>query len=168
MEMVILPAIDPEAQLAQEQAYLITVYLRILADQHDKQHAFRLQEIGEFHALVHHLLELADEKADAGQAYASARRLLEDTRRLLDINVPDYSMLAAQARELREVADRLVGVLIADGGTKGRRADAAAQLLLAQAEKESIRERAWYLKLGIDPNPGELPPLPTLLRRDKE
>ncbi len=166
--MVILPAIDPEAQLAQEQAYLITVYLRILADQHDKQHAFRLQEIGEFHALVGHLLELEDGKGDTGETRASARRLLEETRRLLDVSVPDYSILAARARNLREVADRLVAELIANGGTSGPVAAAAARLLVAQAENESIRERAWYLKLGVDPNAAELPPLRTVLGTEKE
>ena len=156
LENVVIPAIDPENGLAREQSWLIMMYLRLMAEQHDQIFHFRLREIREFHALASELLRLQPAALPEDEITRSAYTALEAAKPLLALELPHYEALAETARTLRALADALTQ-RICDNGNAEQRSLIGA-MLLDQAKIEALRERSWVAGLGQDPKPEELPP----------
>jgi hypothetical protein len=164
MENVVLPAIDADNALAKEQSYLIMVYLRLLADQHDKIFHYRLQEIREYHALVTDILACSRSAGvGTGATGTSAEQLLDLASPMLDLDLPSYEHLADLARDLREMADDVTRDILDRAGSGSNASKRLRELLLKQADAEALRERSWVSKLGADPQPQQLRSLPELL-----
>jgi len=165
MEQTVIPAVDPQNSAAQEQAYLVLYHLRLFADQHKHLLSFRLQEIRDFHALTSALVEKAHAKdVELGEAGDAAAVALSASAQYLELRVPRYDDLAAAAQALREAADRLVVNLRDQGGSDLLKSVGADELLLAVSGRDEARARAWVKALGMDPSPGEIPPLAELMR----
>jgi hypothetical protein len=166
MEQTVIPAVDPQNGLAQEQAHLVLYYLRLFADQHRHLHDFRLQEIRNYHALTETVLDKAGAQGiDLGDARESAARALAAGARFLDVHVPHYDDLTVAAQSLREAADRLTARLLDAGGSALLRELGVDDLILANSARDEVRDRAWVKGLGLDPRPDEIPSLSEVLTR---
>ena len=165
MEQTIIPAVDPENGMAQEQAYLVLYHLRLFADQH--QHLFdaRLQEIRDFKGLTQTLMEKAEAQGvDLGEAGRTAAEALSDAAPYAALKLPSYNELADAARSLREAADQITAKLLEQGGAALLKQIGAMQPILDATARDEARDRAWVKALGMDPKPEEIPPLADVLK----
>lgn len=161
LQEVIIPAIDPGKQLANDQANIVVGNLLMLLDQHDKQVHYELAEIRDYSALLKELIKelqgqlLDKEVLDAGKA------LLEATAPVVKINLPTYEKLSLQNRTLKECVDTLLRTVLTDG--QQDEIAATRKVVMQYAERQLLRERAWLMKAGFELDPNQIPTLDALL-----
>ncbi|MBT0783023.1 hypothetical protein [Paracoccus sp. pheM1] len=155
---VIAPSLKPDDPLAREQLSLIVHYLEFLRSRLDHLHArerFQLADARTLAVLVREAAPDAPDTAALASAIAAAGDLLADHR--------------AATADLREATARahhaVSGIVQAAPGLP---AEVSRRIALAVIDGTADRiamERAWYLPMGLDPAPAEVPALETLLGR---
>lgn len=156
---VVLPAVDPQNKLAQEQARLILGTLNLMAQQLPLQFRFDCDELKRLIAFAH---ELQDEAAGAETAAlaelaasaSAASGILERAGAR-----PDEVSLAV--RSLRAAGGAVVTAVFkdADAPTRYR----VQKTVLAMSSAQLLRERSWVLMQGWEPDPKSVPAIDTLL-----
>jgi hypothetical protein len=160
LEEVIVPAIDPRATPAIEQAYLLMGYLRLIAHQYDKVMAYRQQEIRDYTVLLQRLLVIAGEYSGS-PVTAEAELLLSNVRSFGEVQLPPDSALRDAVDRLRDLSDRLVDDLLEKD--VAALTSEVAHAVTRSARSEILRERAWVFPAGMDPAPEDLPPISDLI-----
>ncbi len=158
---VIQPAIDPSRQLAIDQANIMIGTLRILLDQHDKTYQFRTAELRQYSALVRDLTDIAQGGSETHASARAAKALLAQVEAIAGLPIPSQAALTELVVAIRTAADELLRAAYADGTAAFRKA--ADRLVLDQAGKELLRERAWVRRAGFEADPSVLPPIEELL-----
>jgi len=148
---VVLPAIPADAPLAREQAQLAVAHLGVVARQWKDALAFELESLDAACRLAR---DLAGQLADTARAVA----LEGAVARADDIDRRRYDAVSAAHREL--VA--LIAAAIAEDRVASPLAAGIADRVLAYAERQALRERAWFAACGLDPDRDSLPSLDTL------
>ncbi len=144
MNEVILPAIDGDDSLAQEQARLMTGHLQALLAHHAGEGRLAARQRQRLDALAAELLEIADGgpvTRAAGAALAAAR--------------------GSDDPALSLAVERLVIAAGADGSESLR--ERSRTLVLAHAREQALTGRAWFRPMGFDAAPDALPDIPDLL-----
>lgn len=149
---VIVPAVDPQNKMAQEQVGLVIGLLTLLAERLPMTFAYDLEELDSLTRLAGDLASLVeeDELADAARmgrdvvdrAKASPEELIE-TIALLRTTLGNFAL----GLPLRD-----------DAG--GR---AAIRALLGDAQARQLRERSWLLMQGWESDPKSIPAIETLI-----
>lgn len=161
MTEVLIPALDPKSQLAMDQAQLIVGNLKLLLLQHDKSYQFAMVELREYADLVRGMLDTADGGPESAAAKARAEAVLASVAPVAALDIPTQSALVDQVSAIKQAADGLLAASFADGDPVFRQA--ASKLVLAQGEKQVLRERAWVAPAGFEMDPGALPSVEELL-----
>lgn len=161
MSDVVLPALDPHNQIAQEQARLCMGLLDLMARQLPLQFRFDCDELTRLVALSKQLLPLPD----LGRATDTSRaKLAEDTR------LADDVLLRARA-EPQEVLDAVralrasTGAVVQEACAQGD-GSATAQLERAvfdASREQLLRDRSWLLAQRWEPNPDAIAAIDTLI-----
>jgi hypothetical protein len=158
---VVLPAVDPDNKLAQEQARLAIGLLTLLAEQLPLQYRFDRDEL-------HRLLVCSGElqaTARGGRATQAALAALAGvTRSAAEAfggasTSPDA--LLQWVRALRAATGTLVTQLYHDGDPACRAA--IRDIVLAMSKEQLLRDRSMLLMQGWEPDPKAVPPLQSLL-----
>ncbi len=142
---IILPGVDKDNALAQEQARLLVGHLHALQQQQPYADRLAAIEGRALKALAHKLIN-----ASAGGSVTKAA-----TARVA----------AAFQTDDRAALSLTVERLIVDSAADGTEAflQATNALVLKEAKAAANRGRAWFKLMGFDPEPEILPDIPTLI-----
>lgn len=165
MADVVLPALDPDNKLAQEQGHLVLASLDLVLQRLPHMYRFDCDELGRSLALA---AELGGIARQAGAADAAARALEQSAASgaaVLARATADPAELEAARVEVRDKIGALVAAIYAAG------AEAVPDALLAQIGRAVIanagdqlqRDRAWVAPQGWEPGAATLPDLAALL-----
>ena len=151
MATIIIPAIDPENQLAKEQAALMLGHIAILAAQWDKVDDYSRLCLGD-------ILEVARGlTARGGTATSEAASHLQSLAKNPDGRAEQaYHAIGGALEALVRAAD-------IDGDEAFRRV--LHKQVLLHANRQAARDRAWYVACGFDVNTADLPSLDELVGR---
>ncbi len=141
---VVLPALDPDNKLAQEQSQLVIGLLGLIAARLPLQHRYDADELARAIALAHRL------GVDCGQAADILERARVSPAEL--VSATDALNAAIGAR-IDAVAE----------GTSAAERKAMTTAVLASAHEQHLRERSWLLMQGWETDPGSVPPIEILL-----
>lgn len=161
MTDVVLPAVDQNNKLAQEQARLIMGTLGLMARQLSVQFRFDCDELAR-------LVEFSGELqglAQGGQGTAAARTALatsaEAARAVLDRALAGPDEVEHAVRELRAATGAVVTSVHHDGDAA---AQAGVQKAVVDMSKEQLlRDRSLLLTQGWEPDPQAVPSIESLL-----
>lgn len=161
MSDVILPAIDSQNQLAQEQARLCMGLLQLMGKQLPLQYRYDCDELTRLLGMGSKLLALVGRDA-ASEATASA----------LKQGVALASEVRARARaEPQEVLDAvrqlrvLSGAFLQEAYAKVEVPTALERIVLDTSKEQLQRERAWLVTQGWEAKPEDLPDIESLLAK---
>jgi hypothetical protein len=152
------PAVDPKNGLAQEQATIIVGHLKLLNSQWDMAYLFEKRAFEEMNSLGRELLAVAD----GGSETQTAKLALEEELRAVPENKPHTSEGMSQyTRSIGNAIDELIYACHDDGAIEFKKL--MAESVFAAGEKQIMRERIWFQATGLDPEPGKLPSIETML-----
>lgn len=157
MHDIVLPAVDADNRLAQEQARLVIATLQLVAkrlplayryDRYDRD------ELGRYLALARELL--AEVGASLGEP------LVSHLEQLVSAGSDTFARARAEPAELEQSVFALraaVGDLIQETRTQNdpRCRAAVRKLVLAAAKVELERERALVVDIGFEADPNDMP-----------
>lgn len=161
MTDVILPALDPANQLAQEQVRLCMGLLDLLSRQLPLQYRFDCDELTRLRAMGEQLLPLADRQTvDAGtlQALDDAVRTSGD---VLARAKADPAEIVESVRTLRAVTGAAVRQACAGGVPSDTRR--LERVVLDSSREQLLRDRTWLLPQGWESDPKAFAPIESLL-----
>ena len=158
---VVLPALDPANQLAQEQARLCMGLLDLLSRQLPLQFRFDCDELTRLRAMGEGLLQLADPQTVDGptrQALADAIKVSGD---VLARAKADPAEVVESVRGLRATT----GALVQQACAGGPRSDTARleRIVLDSSREQLLRDRTWFLPQGWESDPTSFAPIETLI-----
>lgn len=162
MSEVIVPALDPQQQLARDQAKIVIGNLQILMDQTDSGYDFLLTELREYASLLRELISLSGEGAIRNRAL----EVLSVADPVAVAHIPGQRKLRELVSETKQTVNVLLEAVL-DRGAANVRARAAS-LVLAQSEQQVLRERAWLRSSGFDPDQKSLPPIEAVLAFERD
>ena len=158
---VVLPALPKNEMLAIDQANILIGYLGIMAEQHDRVFEYLLVELSEYAELLGALVEDARGAPSIEGAAAKARAALDMAAPILQVSIPRQGELSALVRSLKESVDELLVVAHQDGTPAYRQA--STKRVMQQAERQILRERAWFRASGFELEPSQLPSIKDVL-----
>jgi hypothetical protein len=158
---VVLPALPNDEMLAIDQANILVGYLGIMAEQHDRVFEYLLVELAEYAELLRAMVEDAHGAQSTGDAVAKARAALGVAAPILQMSIPRQGELSALVRSLKESVDELLLAARQDGTPAYRQASSTRVML--QAERQILRERAWFRASGFELEAGQLPSIDDVL-----
>jgi hypothetical protein len=163
MNDVVLPAVDPNNKLAQEQARLCMGLLGLMARQLPLQFRFDCDELARLTAFSAELQRIAggaggthtrESVAALEQASAAASALLARAK-------VAPAEIEQAVRTLREGTGTVISSVFREGDDVVQ--DRVQKATLAMSREQLLRERAWVITQGWEPDPASVPPIEELL-----
>ena len=154
---VVAPSIDPKDPLAREQLRLVVDYLEFVRARLDHLYARDRFELDHHLALAEALQGLA--APGSAQAARLLNASIEAGSRALSVVGTDTATLKAASAALAAAIRELIR---ASPGFDERVRTAIERRVLEASDAVVRFERAWYLPMGFDPRPGEVPALASL------
>ena len=159
---LVAPAVDPADPIAAEQLQSAVRYLQFLRDRLDLLYDRERFELRHHLDMTDRLLESLDDKVASSTSLAPLSAAGHATWERVGANVPE--MRAATA-ELAAAIAALVRAL-ADDTSPAR---AAVERIILEATAERIMfERSWYLPLGFDHSPAEVPHIDAMIALERD
>lgn len=158
---VVLPAVDPENKLAQEQARLAIGLLTLLNQQLPVQYAFDCDELKRLLACAEQLRGAVQGGAETAAALAELSRVTEACTQALAGSGTSPDALLQAVRALRAATGAVISQTWRDGDVACR--PQVRKLVLAMSKEQLIRDRSMLLMQGWEPDPKAIPDLQTLI-----
>ena len=149
---VVMPAVDSGNALAVEQLQVVIGMLHLLAARLPLRFRYDCDELAR-------LLELC-KALDANEGSALARASVAGAAVLARAQADPAEVLQA-IRELRSLSGALITAVYRDGDEASR--TRVSHLVLAHADQQLLRERAWVAPQGWEIQPEKLPAIEDLL-----
>ena len=108
MVEVIIPALDPDSQLARDQAQILVANLRLLSEQADHSYEYEMVELREYAALLARLIGSESAGTATMALQAACQSLLRDVEPIAVLPIPRHADLAAHVRALKAAVDGLL------------------------------------------------------------
>lgn len=166
MTDVVLPAVDPDNKLAQEQARLIMGTLGLMARQLPLQFRFDCDELGRLIGFSHELLSIAqggDQTVEANVALAVGT---ERANGLLGRAKAAPEEIERAVRDLRAASGAVVTQVYSGGDAIAR--DRVQKAVLAMSKEQLLRDRSLLLTQAWEPDPKAVPAIETLLAKETQ
>ncbi len=160
MQDVVLPALDGENAIAQEQGQLVLGSLALLLDQVDYAHTFEVIEARDQCTLLMTIVAMAQATPRTAVATSSAQTALAHARPRIEIATTSVPELQQINCDLRDALTALIDEIERAGARE--LALAVALCVLDFSATQLTRERSWVAGTGFDP-PGTVPDIPTAL-----
>jgi hypothetical protein len=158
---VILPALDPNNKLAQEQARLSIGTLQLVLQRQALLYRYDLDELSRSLELVRNLRAQAKDLPGSAQTLRS----LEDSAKVgADVRErarAEPSELEAANLDLREKIGAVVTAVYSSSDSA--KLKEISKTIMAHAKEQLLRERAWLIAQGWEPDPKSVPAIETLL-----
>jgi hypothetical protein len=145
---VVLPALDPDNKLAQEQAQLVVGLLTLVATRLPLQHGYDVDELIRAITLARAIGVPADNAADT-----------------LDRARVSPTELVSAIASLNSAIGLQIDAVMATAPADIRAATSAA--VLAAAHEQHLCERSWLLMQGWETDPRSVPAIESLLERPR-
>lgn len=156
MDDIVLPAIDIEKSLAQEQGQLVVAHLLLIKTQLSHADAFDRLELEAAVALGQQMLEIAT----GDQGLSRDRQALQ--------NALGEGQRVADRQEAIRAVNRATEAFVRSLRLRGSRSniDAITGTVLAHSLEQSRRNRIWFASNGFDAERDRLPDLESLFQAD--
>ncbi|TDU26854.1 hypothetical protein DFR24_3885 [Panacagrimonas perspica] len=161
MNDVVLPAVDPQNKLAQEQVRLCMGLLGLMAKQLPLQFRFDCDELARLSAYSAELQRIASGGGETGAALAALAEKTADANATLERAKSSPYDIEQAVRSLREATGSLVSGVFRDGDSAVQ--DRVQRATLAMSKEQLLRDRAWVITQGWEPDPKSVPPIEQLL-----
>lgn len=161
MTEVVLPAVDPEHKMAQEQARLVIGMLQLMRQQLPLQFRYDRTELDRYVTLSVQLQQQVQGSAKTQGAMKDLSASAAGAAKVLDRARAEPGELEAAVFELRAKVGALVQAVGADGESAGQ--DALKHLILDAAKDQLERERSWLIAMGYESDPSSVPPIERLI-----
>lgn len=158
---VVLPAVDPDNKLAQEQARLIMGTLGLMAKQLTVQFRFDCNELARMVEFSHELRRLALGGAETSEASAQLAASTNRASGVLDRAKAGPDEVEQAVRELRAATGAVVTGVYRDGEASSQ--DRIQKAVLAMSKDQLIRDRALLITQGWEPDPQAVPAIEELI-----
>ncbi|MGH8596247.1 MAG: hypothetical protein ACREXT_06280 [Gammaproteobacteria bacterium] len=161
MQEVVIPAVDPEHAIAQEQAKLVLGSLNLILQQVDFAHAFEVIDARDQQSLARELAGLIDPRT--GSSLGDIGAVTEIDRHTKAIEDPTTA--TDQLQQINRVLRDTVAGLIAQSELTSdpNLISKITARVLHYSAAQLIRERSWAAGTGFD-GPGTLPQIADALR----
>lgn len=159
LQNIVAPAVDPTDPIAVEQLQSAVRYLDFLLQRLDLLPAFHRIDLGQQAELAQALLP-ATSRLDPALADATAESV-RTARRLLEAADASIASMRDEAATLAELVTETVRRSESSGDDRTRAE--VGRAVVAGSRRRTLLERAWYLPLGFDQSPDEVPPLEQLI-----
>ena len=157
---VVLPAVDPEQKMAQEQARLVIGTLGLIASRLPVAYRFDRDQLDRYVSLSRELVAL-DQADGGGQTVSKLESLAERGADVLQRARAEPAELESTVFDLRaEVSSLLQSLHKSSSPEKWNKVN---RLILEASRMEIDRERALVVAMGFEPKPGSIPPIESLL-----
>ncbi len=160
MQDVVLPALDADNAIAQEQGKLVLGSLSLLLGQIDYAHTFEVIEARDLCALLAEIAAMAQTSRLTEVALEAVQTELNQARSLIEIATTPVHVLQQVNHDLRDALAHLIEQIERVGSRELARA--LALRVLDFSATQLTRERSWVAGTGFDP-PGSVPDIPTAL-----
>lgn len=159
LQNVVAPAVDPADPIASEQLQSAVRYLDFALQRIDLLPEFHRAELRQHLALATTLCPLVP---------ALERELSVALDDAMSVARSRLSAVKTSIGALRSVTATLAGLLsemvrLSDTHGDDQLRASVGHAVVAASRQRTLLERAWYLPLGFDQSPGEIPPLELLL-----
>lgn len=161
MTDVVLPAIDPDNKLAQEQARLVIGMLNLVAQRQPLMYRYDRDELSRFLALADTLRSQARDLPQAMDALRALERCVEAGADVLERARAEPSELERANFDLREKIGALITAIYTGADTASLKHVSAT--VTAHAREQLLRERSWLIAQGWEADPKSLPAIETLI-----
>lgn len=158
---VVLPAIDPNNKMAQEQAQLILGMMHLLALRLPLQFHYDIDELQRYAELARELLDETQGGTETNAAMAQLARAAASSSAMLERAQTAPEELEAAVLELRNQIAALVDAVWRDGDADCRQRSSKA--VLAASKAQILRERAWFAPQGWDADMSAYPTIESLI-----
>ncbi|WP_290866595.1 hypothetical protein [Aquabacterium sp.] len=159
MSDVILPAIDDQNQLAQEQARLCMGLLQLMSKQLPLQYRYDCDELTRLLDMGQQLLALADGDAASEASAAALKQGVALASQVRARAMAEPQEVLEAVRQLRAVS----GSFLQEAYAKAEIPTALERIVLDTSRAQLLRERAWLVAQGWEARPEDLPDIGTLL-----
>lgn len=166
MTDVVLPALDPDNKLAQEQGQLVLASLNLAMQRLPQMYRFDCDELARSLGLAERLGVIAAKAEDAGADSGAAADLAHSAgqgAQVLARATADPDELTSANFDLREKIGALVAALYA--AAPDAILAEVGRTVTANAGEQLLRDRAWVAPQGWEPGAAGLPDLDALLTR---
>jgi len=160
VDAIILPAVDPSADLAKEQAGLTVAHLKVLLEQWDKAYVYEVGNYVELRRLAEKITSVAEGEGQTDSTCEVLAKLLADSPTELPFG---SESLSQQARILGDAIDELLYAAHEDGTTAFK--DQLEQIMVGYGEKQTMRQRVWFKCTGLEQSASDLESVDTMLER---
>lgn len=158
---IIIPAVDPNNKLAQEQSRLILGLVQIVISRLPLMYRYDRHELERFVALANTLTAESYHGDLATQAAARLDAVKASSADVLDRARAEPSELEGAVLELRAAISALIrGAHAADDSVS---AEAVREHVFKAAKEQLDRERAWVLPYGFEADPSVVASIESLL-----
>jgi hypothetical protein len=161
MNDVVLPAVDPDNKLAQEQVRLCMGLLGLMARQLPLQFRFDCDELARLTAFSAELRRVAGGGVQTREALANLDEATGKASGLLERARVAPVEIEQAVRAMREATGALISSVFRDGDANAQ--DRVQKATLAMSREQLLRERAWVITQGWEPDPKAVPPIEELL-----
>jgi hypothetical protein len=158
---VVLPAVDPNNKLAQEQARLVIGMLNIVAQRMSLTYRYDRDELARFLALAETLKEQAKDLPGAKDALHALDGAADIGTDVLDRARAEPSELESANFDLREKIGALITAIYT--GTDTNKLKHISKTVTAHAKEQLLRERSWLIGQGWEADPKSIPAIETLI-----
>lgn len=162
---VVLPAVDANNKLAQEQARLVIGMLQLVALRQPLMYRYERDELARFLALAASLQDETRAQPVAAQASRALAEVVTIGTDVLARARAEPAELESANFALREKIGALVTASCADdpGNDNSARLKAIGAKVTAHAKAQLLRERSWLLMQGWEADPQALPTIEALI-----
>ena len=164
MKDVVIPAIEPGNQLAQEQAQLIMGMLNLMSRQLPLQYRFDRDELTRLIDYTDRLATHSGQNPSLKNDFQALSQAAESARQLLSGCGTDPAELHRAIKQLRENISELVKSASAVGDDTLM--SSIEPVILELSREQLLRDRSLLLDQGWEPEPESIPDIETLLSAD--
>lgn len=161
MTDVVLPAVDANNKLAQEQTRLIMGTLGLMARQLSVQFRFDCDELVRLIEFARELQQLSQGGQETSAANAALASCTESAKAILDRAKAGPDEVEQAVRELRAATGAVVTGVYRDGEAASQ--GGVQKAVLAVSKEQLLRDRSLLITQGWEPDPKAVPAIETLL-----
>jgi hypothetical protein len=165
MTDVVLPAVDPNNKLAQEQALLVIDILNLVTQRLPLTYRYDSDELARLLAFANELRRRANE-------LPGSKAALQALSKSVDVGADVLGRARAEPREIEATNFDLrqkIGALITAiySGTEFAKLKGVSSVVTAHAKEQLLRERSWLIAQGWETDPKSIPGIEALLGEER-
>lgn len=158
---VVLPAVDPANKLAQEQARLVIGMLSMMGKQLPLQAEFDFEDLAELLRFSRKLSEMVSPTGAVKDALAVLASEVKEAATIYERQRIPPDAVVGMIHRVRAAVCSLLAAVSASGISAD--VERLERATLQYSKAQLLRDRAWVVMQGFEPNPQSVPSIESLL-----